>query len=526
MRFLLPLLLLSCAPPIEVDDGSLTFGPVGPLTGEGGAGSFVFGAATAATQIEDENQNTDWYWWTLPTAQGGRGESVPIGEAVQGKTQAIEDIAIMDEMNLDAYRFSVSWSRIEPSRDEISPSGVAHYSDFLDGLSDAGIRPMITVHHFSNPLWTNDFLQGCPDSGPTDDNLCGWAHPEGSQELIEELREHGKFLAETYGDRVDDWCTINEPVNYLLASYGFGVFPPGESLLLSDFDGLVGTMRNMLAAHAALYDAIKTYDTIDADGDGLAANVGMSLSVAKWAPARDGEPSELEEDIAAAERVGYVYHHLFTRALTEGGFDADLDQELEEPHEDWAGTLDWLGLQYYFRTGVTGEVALLPGVDATICLNGFEDLAAGSCLEPEDETKWVPSMGYEYYEPGLGELLKEFGGLYPELPLVVTESGIATEVGLRRAENIVRSLEQIHGAIESGVDVRGYYHWSLIDNFEWAEGYEPKFGLYTVDRSTFERFPTEGANVLRRIAGTHKVSDSDLIAHGGLGPMTPEEEED
>ena len=160
----------------------------------------------------------------------------------------LDDMQLVSDMNLDSYRFSVSWSRIEPERDVISEEGLAHYDAQLDALKAASIQPMITVHHFSNPLWTNNFLEGCPEGGPTDTNLCGWADPEGSQLIIEEIAEHGALLAQRYGDRVDDWCTINEPVNYLLASYGLGVFPPGESNLFTDLPRLTDSMRHLLSA--------------------------------------------------------------------------------------------------------------------------------------------------------------------------------------------------------------------------------------------------------------------------------------
>ena len=187
-----------------------------------------------------------------PEDAGGLGEGhEPIGEAVLGYTMAIDDIELISEMNLDAYRFSLSWSRIEPERDAIVEESLAHYDRFIDGLVDANIRPMITLHHFSNPLWTNDFPNEC-DNGPTETTLCGWADEESLPELLEEIGEYGALVAERYGDRVDEWCTVNEPVNYLLASFGLGVFPPGEFNLFTDFDRLVTSMRGLIAAHAAL----------------------------------------------------------------------------------------------------------------------------------------------------------------------------------------------------------------------------------------------------------------------------------
>ena len=505
-------------PPLE----PLTFAAPGSLSAPAGLGTFRFGAATAAAQIEDGLTNNDWYWWTLPVEAGGKGKgAAPVGDAVRGFTRALDDIALIDELGLDAYRFSIDWSRIEPTRDAVDEPALDHYDAVIDGLVGADVRPMITVHHFSSPIWVDDFRTPCATNAlPGDANLCGWGHAEGAEAIIAELAEHAALLAQRYGDRVDEWCTLNEPVNYLFAAYGVGMFPPGEDWLITDFERFTDVFRNYLRAHVAVYDAIKANDLVDADGDGIAAAVGLSLSVVDWQPARANLPSDHPDDVAASERVAYVYHHLYPDALVHGGFDADLDGSREEPHPDWAGKLDWLGAQYYFRAGVTAEPSFLPGVEATIC---FSPLDFGSCLPVEDATKWVPTMHYEYYEPGIRTILGDLSERYPGLPLVVTEAGIATQVGARRAENVVRTLEQIHLAIEDGADVRGYYHWSLMDNFEWAEGYEPKFGLYSVELESYERAPTAGATVLQALIDTRTLSVQSRETYGGVGPMTPEE---
>jgi beta-glucosidase len=504
---------------------AITFPPSPAKLSAPGDAGFTFGVATAAAQIEDQNVLDDWYYWTLPAAEGGKGMTqAPLGDAVQGFTRALDDVALIKEMGLDTYRFSLSWSRIEPQRDVISQEALAHYDAVIDELVAEGVRPMLTIHHFASPLWVDDFLAPpCAlTDPPTDTNLCGWDHPEGAALIIEELAEHARMLATRYGDRVDDWCTLNEPINYLIASYGVAdQFPPGKGLIsvAFDFPRFTGVVRNYIAAHVAVYRAIKEADTIDADGDGVAASVGYTLSVAEWAPAFRNKPSDNPDDIAAAARVRNVYHYLFTDSLRRAAFDPDLDGTFAEAHPDWAGSLDWMGVQYYFRAGVTGRPGLIPGVAATVCFGAFD---AGSCLPPEDPTHWVPSMRYEFYAPGLYNVLKDFGSRWPDLPLTVTESGIAAENGQRRAEHIVRSLEQIWRAREEGVDVRGYFHWSLMDNFEWAEGYEPRFGLYRVDRATYARTPTAGALVLGEIAKARMISAEQRLQMGGLGPMSAE----
>jgi len=491
---------------------------VGPLVGEAGRGGFRFGAATAAVQIEDQLTTSDWWLWTTPKPQG-LGHGTPVGDAVMGYAKALDDVQLLRDMHLDAYRFNVDWSRIEPQRGVIDEAALDHYDALLDALVDAGLRPMLTIHHFASPVWVDDPRDPACQAGPTDANLCGWDDPVGGPLIVQELAEHAALLADRFGDRVDEWATVNEPMNYLFASYGVGYFPPGQMLVFNDLPGFLRVLRNYLAAHAAIYDAIKAHDRTDADGDGVTAAVGMTLSVADWVPARDNAPSDDPVDVAATDAVRYLYHVLPVRAATEGGLDTDLDGTLDEAHPEWAQRLDWLGVQYYFRAGVTGEPALLPLVNATPCAYPLD---MGACLPPEDPTWWVPFMHYEYYAPGLYRILRDLGARWPDLPLVVTEAGLATRVGRRRAENVVRTLEQIARAQAQGVDVRGYYHWSLMDNFEWAEGYGPAFGLYKVERSTYLRTPTEGATVLGDIAATRRVDAQRRRDLGGDGPMTPE----
>jgi beta-glucosidase len=421
-------------------------------------------------------------------------------------------------MNLDDYRFSMEWARIEPTRDTISEEALVHYDQLLDGLLAANIRPNVTIHHFSGPVWAHDPRDAGCANGPSDTNLCGWSSPDAS-ELIAELAEHAGLLARRYGGKVDNWATINEPFNYILAGYGFGVFPPGQSFLLSDWDRLVATYRNFAEAHVAIYNAIKANDTIDADGDGIASSVGLTLSVIAWQPSRNNKPSTDPADIAAAARMDYAYNVFFAKAVYEGGFDSDLDGTFDEQRPDWQGKLDWLGLQYYFQGGVTARSQAIRQLGLTPC---YPPIDFGSCIRPEDNTHWVPEMRYAFWEPGLYDLLVAASRRWPDLPLLVSESGLATHEGQRRAEHVTRSLEQIHRAITSGADVRGYYHWSLTDNFEWAEGFGPRFGLYTVDYTTYARTATAGATTLGEIAAARTITEAQRALLGGLGPMTVE----
>jgi beta-glucosidase len=494
---------------------------MGSISQPAGKGSFRFGVATAATQIEDQDTNTDWYAFTKPQADGGLGNGAAfVGDAVHGYSLALEDVALLQALHVDSYRFSIEWARVEPTRGVFDEAALQHYDDLINALVAAGIKPLVTVHHFSNPIWIADPRDPDCKNGPSDTNLCGLGHPTGGAMVIDEMAKFAGKLAARYGDRVDEWGTLNEPVNYLLAAYGVAQFPPGHGYALSDFPHFVDVVRDYLEAHARMYDAIKAADTIDADGDGVAASVGLSLSVAWFEAAQANAPSTDPVDLGARDRVAYVYHHLVPDSILGGTFDSDLDGTPDEQHPSWAGRLDWLGVQYYSRIGVTGTPGFFPVVNATPC---FKPLDFGACLPPKDPSFCVPQMGYEFWAPGLYKVLEDFGARYRTLPLVVTEAGLATNVGERRAENVVRVLEQIDRARQSGIDVRGYYHWSLMDNFEWAEGYAPKFGLYSVDLDTYARTPTAGAEAFGAIAGARALPAAMRRARGGDGAMTPDE---
>lgn len=510
----------------------IVFEGPGPLIGDAGRGSFAFGAATAATQIEDNNIHTDWHQWSLRTEDGGVGQGKEfVGDAVGSFSDPELDLALIEELGLDDYRFSVEWGRIEPQRGVYDEEALAHYDRFIDRLVEMGVRPSITIHHFSNPVWVTAPGEDCPEDGPTDENLCGWDSPHGTDLIVESIANFAALVAERYGDRVDNWVTFNEPINYIVAAYGAGYFPPGRSHLMGAIGGnaqtpafqrLVDVFRSFLVAHVAVYDAIKANDTIDADDDGVASAVGVTLNSVDWKGASGKKWSDHPDDLAAAERMHYLYHFFLVDALVNGTFDTDLDGKGDEQFPDWVGKIDWIGLQYYFRGGVTARPALIPALNLMFCFPPFD---FGSCVK-EDPTKWVPTMSYEWHEEGIYNVLMRLKKRYANLPIVVTESGLAAINGKRRAEHIVRTLEQIQRARKAGADIRGYYHWSLTDNFEWHLGYGPHFGLYVVDREdNMRRSATEGATVYRDLIENRTITIEQRETYGGTGPMSVEFDE-
>lgn len=497
---------------------ALPFPRMGSSSAPSGEGSFRFGVSSSATQIEDANTGTDWYRWTDPD---GLGKSPFVGDASGGYTNALADVDLIARLGVDSYRFGIEWARIEPKRDVIDEAAIKHYSDFIDALVDRGIRPMVTIHHFASPVWVDDPADAGCANGPTDANLCGLDHPVGGKLVVDEMAEHARLLADRFGDRVDEWVTVNEPMGYMTFSHAFGVGPPGKANLNpAGLPKFANALRNYLNGHAAMYRALKRYDRVDADHDRRTASVGVTTGTQEYVPVRDGKVSTDPRDIAAVTRFRDYFDFKFTDALWRGRFDADLDGTWDESHPGWRGTLDWLGPQMYARQGVydpaqTPDQAPYPIIDVGFC-------ATAPCLPAVDESYWVPTMGYSAYPQGLYRVLKDTAKRYPGLPLIVTESGIASESGVRRAEHMVRSLEQISHLRADGVDVRGYYHWALMDNFEWLSGYPPLFGLYRVDRDTMTRTPTEAATVYARITDGREVTAPLRDTYGGDGPMSPE----
>ncbi|MFF3847895.1 glycoside hydrolase family 1 protein [Streptomyces sp. NPDC002328] len=497
------------------------FSRIGSLTAPSGKGGFRFGVASSATQIEDRNPHTDWYKWTQPAPEG-LGKSPFVGEGVKGYTKAIEDIGLLEDLNVDSYRFGIEWARIEPQRNRIDEAALDHYGRQLDALIARGIRPMIVIHHFANPVWAdNPEDPGCAH-GPSDTNLCGLDHPQGGPLLVKEMAQHARLLAERFGDRVDEWATVNEPMVYMLFSHAFGAGPPGKADLPTNFSTkFVPAIRQYINAHAAMYKAVKRHDRVDADRDGRPSAVGLTASVKQYVAVRDGKISTEPRDIAARDRFRRFFELNFLDSLAKGSFDADFDGAPDEAHPEWKGTMDWLGIQLYDRTGVfdpgTAPPSLPAPVNAGVC-------GTAPCLPLLDPSYFVPLMGYESDPDGLYPVLKDFAARYPTTPLVVSESGIASASGTRRAEFTVRALQQIERVRAEGADVRGYYHWSLLDNFEWLMGYSARFGLYHVDRTTMRRTPTEAATVYSGIARVRALLPAIRETYGRSGPLTPEPE--
>jgi beta-glucosidase/6-phospho-beta-glucosidase/beta-galactosidase len=397
---------------------------------------------------------------------------------------------------------------------------VRHYREVLAALRRRRLEPMVTLNHFTLPLWLHEPIAvrdafaavDDPLSGPVPAGLtrAGWLDPT----IVGEFAKLAAYAGWKFGDLVDRWATINEPVVVLVSGFvnvpGVGGnFPPGAF----NFDAVLRAIPQLVAAHARGYDALHATDTGDADGDGVPVLAGIVHNMAAFEAA---DPASVL-DATGAVHADYLFNRVLPTAITTGAFDANLDGDASDPGEqrpDLVGRGDFLGVNYYQRIRVTGL-----GGPLTPLLPLFDFLPAIAYRTPENPTAppcptRCSDFGWEIHPAGLRQVLTWAGTL--GLPIVITENGIADAADDRRAQYVVDHLAVLQGVIADGVaDVRGYFHWSLTDNFEWSSGYYPRFGLFAYDPATGRRRLRRGARPLRTIARRNGLTRRLLTRFGG-----------
>ncbi len=437
---------------------------------------FAFGVATAPYQIESGNHTSDWYLWEQ---LGKIKNNDHADDGPQAQAHVDEDIALLQSMHLNAYRLGLEWGRLFPTRaafDALTPDPVAfaYYRGLLEKLHAAGIAPMVTLQHFTLPIW----LQAPPD--PT---LLGLADPA----LPELLARYASWAGGAFGDLVDEWITINEPLGEIAGGYADGSFPPGHII---DLDGFKAVFRNLVYAHARAYDALRAADRFDADGDGVPALISFASHDRAWVPENPG----VAADLAGARRVRYVSHLAFLDAVVCGNTDFDFSEKWSATADpDLMNRVDFIALNYYSIAAVQG-IPIEPYLGVPL----LSDLQTD---RPKDD------VGWDISPEGLRAVVNE---LKPyRLPIIITENGVADAADSRRAKQITQTLAQVQQLRGEGVDIRGYYHWSLIDNFEWAMGFCPHFGLATYDAQKRRQLRASGT-LYGQIAADRTVTNAEL----------------
>ena len=410
---------------------------------------FLWGAATSSHQVEGDNRHNDWWAWE----QAGRLKE-PSGIACDHYRRFREDFDLAKSLGHNAHRFSLEWSRFEPRENEWNDEAFRHYEEVLKEMAARGLEPVVTLHHFTNPEWL-------AQKG-------GWLNPE----IVGYFARYVEKVVRAYAPHARLWITINEPLVYVYHAFFSGQWPPG----VTSYGEALKVIRHLLHAHVAAY---KVIHRVYAERK-LPVWVSVAKHVGFFSPFR---PASLLDRLAVFLR-NWFFNDMFIETLQTGFlFFPGIFCEFLDTHS----TLDFIGLNYYTRDfiqfGGLSDGKML-GVAAD------KDLLTGHAQE-------LNVMGWEVYPRGLYRLLKRFSRF--GLPMIITENGICAKDDIQRERFIRAHVDSVARARSEGIPVFGYLYWSLLDNFEWAYGFEPRFGIIEVDYKTQQRKIRKSAYVLSEI---------------------------
>lgn len=474
---------------------------------------FLFGAATAAYQIEGaafEDGRTASIWDAFARVPGAVANGDTGDVACDHYHRTDEDTALMRELGLQSYRFSTSWARVRPDGGAPNPAGIAFYDRLVDGLLANGIVPWLTLYHWDLP-------QALEERG-------GWT----ARDTVDRFVEYALTMHDALGDRVAHWTTLNEPWCSSFLSYTAGVHAPGRR---SVRDGLLSS-HHLLLAHGRALQELRRRDP--------ALSLGLTLNLTVADPADPDDPADAD----AARRIDGQFNRWFLDPILRGAYPADVVSDIRDADADAvsafeeavlpgdlatiATPLDVLGINYYHGELLSGHPQ--PGGDRDVHDPGAGvTRPTGSPFPAAEGVHWVErglprtGMDWEVQPEGLTRLLQRVGNEAPGLPLYVTENGSAYDdvvveepgaggaTGAKRVPDEERTrflrahVAATWDALESGVDVRGYFAWSLLDNYEWAWGYEKRFGIVHVDYDTQERIVKDSGREYARIIAARAI---------------------
>jgi len=418
---------------------------------------FLWGCATAAHQVEGGNSNNNWSKW----------EETP-GKIVNGHRSGLacdwwggrwlEDLERARDSGQNAHRLSIEWSRIQPEPDRWDDEALLKYTEMLRWMTRNGITLLVTLHHFTDPLWLSE--RG------------GWE----SEDTPALFARFCRRVVKTLKDYVNLWVTINEPNVYILSGWVEGVFPPGKQ----DLKLAARVFTNLVQGHSAAYRIIHELQP--------EARVGVATNYRSFAPAHPGSPL----DKLPLGFVNQVFNRAFNNCLVDGKVDL-VFKKYKLPQA--AGTQDFIGLNYYTRDVVSFNL-LKPG--AFFHQRAFP---AGAALSENHFIANVPA--------GMWDGLK-WAHAYG-IPIIVTENGIEDSRDTLRPRYLVEHLHQVWRAANYNYQLKGYFHWSLVDNFEWERGWTQRFGLWGLDVDTQQRNRRRSVDVYERVCRENGLS-SHMVA--------------
>ena len=395
--------------------------------------NFYWGASTSSYQVEGNNVNADWWPWEIRAGKENSGPACRHYELYE------QDFDLVKSLNHNAHRLSIEWSRIEPREGEFSEESLKHYIKVIMALRRRGIEPMVTLHHFTNPIWF-------ADSG-------GWVNAASVKRFL----RYCDFVTKALAPHVHFWFTINEPTVYFSHAYLWGMWPPQAK-----------SFFKTKAVHDHLNEAhIEAYHLIHKIYNGL--NIAPpSVSIAQHMQAILGCDQSLKNRLATALRE-QLYNLETLDHLTR--------------HK----ALDFIGVNYYSRHLVDVHNWWIGNLLMETCKENHHPLKKNS-------------LGWDIYPEGLFQVLLSLKKY--NLPLIIAENGICTTDDNERWEYIRNHLKNVHLAMAQGVNTLGYLYWSLMDNFEWSKGFGPRFGLVDIDYRTQQRTIRESARQYARVCRT------------------------
>ena len=431
--------------------------------------SFAWGTATAAHQVEGNNTNNNWYDWEHQLDENNQPR-IHNGDksilAADHWNRYPDDIKLMKDLGVNHYRFSIEWSKIEPQNGDYNVESIQHYRDLCDSLIKNNITPVVTLHHFTHPTWF--------------EKLGAFEKKENIHHFI----EYSEYAFNNLKDLVPIWCTINEPSVFVSQGYFNGIFPPGKQ----DPVLAATVLENLLFAHTKTYKHLKSLNGGDNAQIGLVKNIFQFDPLRRW-HILDWAFSKVLNNVFTHSTLDY-----FKKGYSTFSLPGMVKKHME--NNDAVGAMDFIGLNYYSRMHVKGQANLTePFV--------FEKRAKDIQTD----------MDYALYPEGFYEALHTISTL--KKPIYVTENGVADQGNNIREIFIKRYLYALHKGLQDGLDIRGYFYWTLMDNFEWAEGYKMKFGLYEVDFETQERTLRESSNLFAKMVKKPGVDSRGYIVNIG-----------
>jgi beta-glucosidase len=405
--------------------------------------SFLWGVATSSYQIEGAAEN-DWTDWEREERLKVREERCGRGAGHRERWKT--DFSLIPTVGANAYRFSVERSAIEPAPGFFSDEALRFERERVDALVRLGIEPVVTLHHYTHPRWFS--------------SREGWE----SAESVAAFGRYAAVVADALGDRVRTWVTLNEPIVFLLGGYLGGLIPPGRR----NFAAASRALEHLLRAHTEAAAVLK--ERIPG------CRVGIAHNMLDFAPERRG--SALDRRLArAGDRL---YNLALLEAMGTGRMDWAFPGEgrarISLP--DFAAANDFVGVNYYSRVHI--RFRGVPG-------------AVGAFAYRDPESRGLTDTGWEVHPEGFGRVLRQAESL--GRPILVTENGIATRNDGVRRDFLREHALVLRHRLEAGAPIEGYFYWSLLDNFEWLEGFRPRFGLFEVDYATFTRRRRPSADV-------------------------------